>query len=134
MDLATLVKTTNAVASGTAFKGFIWEDFNIRRTALLRDDRRQRVGSGDPAVVGLDRWKTKPVAAGTVAQLMPSDTAAVGGRLQRQPVPAESHDRAAVAKTFTVGGGTLSARSGIDGDGERALRGDQRTARSTRSR
>ncbi len=30
VDLAALTKTTNSIASGTAFKGFIWEDFNIR--------------------------------------------------------------------------------------------------------
>src|SRR5262249_22881865 len=29
VNLATLVKTTNAIASGTAYKGFIWEDFTV---------------------------------------------------------------------------------------------------------
>ena len=83
VDLATLVKTTNSVASGTAFKGFIWEDFNIRgRLYFVTTDgnvwawRRRRRSSAC--------WKTKPVARGTVAQLVAERHPAVGGRLQRQ--------------------------------------------------
>jgi len=79
VDLATLTKTTNPVASGTAFKGFIWEDFTV--------DGRLYFVTTDGNVWGLATpttnpatWKRKPVAAGTVSQMLPSDTSLwVGG-------------------------------------------------------
>ena len=79
VDLATLTKTTNAVATGTAFKGFIWEDFIV--------DGRLYFVTTDGNVWGLATpstnpatWKRKPVAAGTVSQMLPSDTSLwVGG-------------------------------------------------------
>ena len=79
MDLATLTKTTNAVATGTAFKGFIWGNFII--------DGRLYFVTTDGNVWGLATpstnpatWKRKPVAADTVSQMLPSDTSLwVGG-------------------------------------------------------
>ena len=62
-----------SIASGTAYKGFIWEDFNA--------DGRLYFVTVDGNVWCLPTpasastcWKTKPVATGTVAQLMPSDS------------------------------------------------------------
>ena len=79
VNLATLVKTTNSVASGTAFKGFIWEDFNIDGRLYFVTTDGNVWGLATPSTTPAT-WKRKPVAAGTVAQMMPSDTSLwVGG-------------------------------------------------------
>ena len=44
VNLATLTKTTNSVASGTAFKGLHVGGLQHRGAPVLRDDRRQRLG------------------------------------------------------------------------------------------
>ena len=79
VNLATLAKTTNSVASGTAFKGFIWEDFNIDGRLYFVTTDGNVWGLATPTTTPAT-WKRKPVAAGTVAQMMPSDTSLwVGG-------------------------------------------------------
>jgi hypothetical protein len=106
VDLATLVKTTNTVASGSAFKGFVWEDFNIpgRLYFVTSDGNVWALATPSSASAA---WKTKPVSGGTVAQLLPGNNVLwVGGsngRLYQLDLTS-----GAVAKTLTIGSGTLS--------------------------
>jgi hypothetical protein len=106
VDLATLVKTTNTVASGSAFKGFVWEDFNIpgRLYFVTSDGNVWALATPSSASAA---WKTKPVSGGTVAQLLPANNVLwVGGsngRLYQLDLTS-----GAVAKTLTIGSGTLS--------------------------
>jgi outer membrane protein assembly factor BamB len=106
VNLTTLTKTTNTIASGTKYKGFIWEDFNV-------DGRLYFVTTDGnvwclPTPTSLTTcWKTKPVATGTVNQLMPSDSLLwVGG--SNGVLYQLDLTSGLVAKTFTVGSGTLA--------------------------
>ena len=66
MNLTTLTKTTNSIASGTAYKGFIWEDFNVDgRLYFVTIDGN--VWCLPTPASASTCWKTKPVATGTVA-------------------------------------------------------------------
>ncbi len=106
VDLTALTKTTNAVASGTAFKGFIWEDFNVDGRLYFVTTNGNVWCLPTPASASTC-WKTKPVAAGTVSQLVPSDTQLwVGG--SNGVLYQLSLTTGIVGKTFTVGAGTLA--------------------------
>jgi outer membrane protein assembly factor BamB len=106
VNLTTLGKTTNGIASGTAYKGFIWEDFNVDgRLYFVTTDGN--VWCLPTPVSASSCWKTKPVATGTVNQLMPSDSLLwVGG--SNGTLYQLNLTSGAVAKTFTVGTGTLA--------------------------
>ena len=106
VNLTALTKTTNAVASGTAFKGFIWEDFNVDgRLYFVTTDGN--VWCLPTPASASTCWKTKPVAAGTVSQLVPSDALLwVGG--SNGVLYQLSLTSGIVGKTFTVGAGTLA--------------------------
>jgi hypothetical protein len=106
VNLTTLAKTTNSIASGTAYKGFIWEDFNVDgRLYFVTTDGN--VWCLPTPASASTCWKTKPVATGTVAQLMPSDSLLwVGG--SNGTLYQLNLTSGLVAKTFTVGAGTLA--------------------------
>jgi len=106
VDLAALTKTTNSIASGTPFKGFIWEDFNTaaRLYFVTTDGNVWCLPTPSSASTC---WKTKPVASGTVNQMLLGDTYLwVGGSngtlYQLDPTSG------VVGKSFTVGAGTLA--------------------------
>ena len=106
VDLAALTKTTNSIASGTAYKGFIWEDFNIRGQLYFVTTDGNVWCLPNPSSVS-SCWKRKPVASGTVAQLLPSDTLLwVGG--SNGTLYQLNLTSGLVVKTFTVGAGTLA--------------------------
>ena len=104
VNLSTLTKTTNAVASGFAFKGFIWEDFTV--------DGRLYFVTTDGNVWGLATpttnpatWKRKPVASGTVSQMLPSDTALWVGGSDGNLYQVNLTTGALEGSSFAVGGG-----------------------------
>jgi outer membrane protein assembly factor BamB len=106
VNLTALTKTTNSVASGTAFKGFVWEDFNVDGRLYFVTTDGNVWCLPTPASVS-SCWKTKPVATGTVNQLMPSDSLLwVGG--SNGILYQLNLTSGIVAKTFTVGAGTLA--------------------------
>jgi outer membrane protein assembly factor BamB len=107
LDLNALTLTTNAVASGLTYTGFIWEDFyTLGRLYFVTTDGFVRA-LATPTSTSFD-WSTRPVAGGTVSQLLPGDTAMwVGGsdgRLYQLNLTTGAQEGAA----FVVGGGTLS--------------------------
>jgi len=104
VNLTTLTKTTNAVASGTVFKGFIWEDFTI--------DGRLYFVTTDGNVWGLATpttnpatWKRKPLASGTVSQMLPSDAALWVGGSDGSLYQVNLTTGALEGSSFAVGGG-----------------------------
>lgn len=109
VDLNALTKTTNSIAAGSAFKGFVWEDFNEAQAGRLyfvtTDGNVWALAT--PTSPAFD-WKTKPVAAGTVSELLPGLTALwVGGSdgwLYQLNLTTGAPEGAA----FVVGDGTLS--------------------------
>jgi hypothetical protein len=106
VDLTALTKTTNTIASGSAIKGFVWEDFTTaaRLYFVTTDGNVWCLPTPSAAVTC---WKTKPVATGSVAQLLPSTTSLwVGG--SNGTLYQLSLTTGAIQKTLTVGGGTLS--------------------------
>lgn len=106
VDLATLTKTTNTIASGSAFKGFVWEDSNLpgQLYFVTTDGNVWALASASSAST---LWKTKPVSAGTVAQLLTGNSSLwVGG--SNGVLYQLSLATGAVTKTLTVGAGTLS--------------------------
>ena len=106
IDLATptLADTTNAAASGTAFKGFVWEDFAVEeRLYFVTTDGNVwclQLPSTTPC------WKTKPVAAGTVSQILLGDGRLWAGGSDGK-IYQLSSATGVVETSFTVGGGTL---------------------------
>ena len=106
VNLTTLTKTTNSIASGTAYKGFIWEDFNVDgRLYFVTIDGN--VWCLPTPASASTCWKTKPLATGTVAQLMPSDSLLwVGG--SNGTLYQLNLTSGLVTRTFTVGAGTLA--------------------------
>jgi hypothetical protein len=106
VDLAALTKATNTIASGSALKGFVWEDFNLpgRLYFVTVDGNVWALPSSSASSV---LWKAKPVASGTVAQLLPANNSLwVGG--SDGTLYQLSLATGAVTKTLTVGAGTLS--------------------------
>jgi hypothetical protein len=106
VDLAALTKTTNTIASGSAFKGFVWEDFNLpgRLYFVTTDGNVWALAS---AAATSTLWKTKPVTGGTVAQLLPANSALwVGG--SNGVLYQLDLTSGAVTKTLTIGSGALS--------------------------
>ena len=92
------------VASGFAFKGFIWEDFTV--------DGRLYFVTTDGNVWGLATpttnpatWKRKPVASGTVSQMLPSDTALWVGGSDGNLYQVNLTTGALEGSSFAVGGG-----------------------------
>lgn len=122
IDLADAVTpyadTTNSAASGTAFKGFVWEDFGT--------DGRLYFVTTDGNVWCLvppsttPCWKIKPVASGTVGQMLISDLYAwVGGSDgQIYQIDLNGATAGTVSKTFTVGAGTLGLGPITTGTGD----------------
>jgi len=107
VNLNTLTLTTNTVASGLAYKGFIWEDFNtLGRLYFVTTDGFVRA-LATPTSSSF-AWSTRPVAAGTVSQILPGFTSLwVGGsngRLYQLNLTTGAQEGAA----FVVGAGTLS--------------------------
>jgi len=106
VDLSAPTKTTNSIASGTAYKGFIWEDFNVRGQLYFVTTDGNVWCLPTPASAS-SCGKRKPVAGGTVAQLLPSDTLLwVGG--SNGILYQLNLTSGLVVKTFTVGAGTLA--------------------------
>ena len=106
VNLTALTKTTNSIASGTAYKGFIWEDFNVDGRLYFVTTDGNVWCLATPASASTC-WKTKPVASGTVSQLVPSDTQLwVGG--SNGTLYQLNLTSGIVGKTFTVGAGTLA--------------------------
>jgi hypothetical protein len=106
VDLAALTKTTNTIASGSAFKGFVWEDFNTPgRLYFVTVDGNVWALASSSASSTL--WKTKPVSSGTVSQLLPGNFSLwVGG--SNGTLYQLNLTTGAVSKTLTIGAGTLS--------------------------
>ena len=107
VTLSTFSDTTNNAASGTTFKGFVWEDFETNPASKLY------FVTTDGNVWCLvppsttPCWKTKPVSGGTVSQMLISfDYAWVGG--SNGTLYQLSLLDGSIVKTFTVGGGTLA--------------------------
>jgi hypothetical protein len=99
--------TTNGVASGLVYKGFIWEDFNtLGRLYFVTTDGFVRA-LATPTSASF-AWSTRPVAGGTVSQLLPGFTSLwVGGsdgRLYQLNLTSGAQEGAA----FVVGAGALS--------------------------
>jgi outer membrane protein assembly factor BamB len=99
--------TTNTVASGLVYKGFIWEDFDtLGRLYFVTTDGFVRA-LATPTSSSF-AWSTRPVAAGTVSQLLPGFTSLwVGGsngRLYQLNLTTGAQEGAA----FVVGAGSLS--------------------------
>jgi hypothetical protein len=117
VNLATLGKTTNSVASGTAFKGFVWEDFNIAgRLYFVTTDGNVwglLTPTTNPAT-----WKRKPVAGGTVSQMLPSDVSLWVGGSDGDLYQLNLTSGLQEGSSFPVGGGTnpLSAVTTETGD------------------
>ena len=88
VDLATLTKTTNTIASGSAFKGFMWEDFNLAGQPVLRHDGRQRMGAGQ-RLLGLHAVEDEAGQRGHGGPAPACQQLDVGRRLQRRPLSAE---------------------------------------------
>jgi hypothetical protein len=79
VNLNALTKTTNTAASGTAFKGFVWEDFTTPNRLYFVTTNGNVWCLATPTT-GSATWKTKPVSGGSVSQLLPGTTSLwVGG-------------------------------------------------------
>lgn len=104
IDLTALTETTNGVAAGTAFKGFIWEDFTVSGKIYFVTTDGNVWCLPSPSS-GSQCWtKVKPVAAGTVNQMLPSDIYLwVGG--SNGTLYQLSLATGAIAKTYAVGSG-----------------------------
>ena len=117
-DVTPYADTTNSAASGTAFKGFVWEDFGT--------DGRLYFVTTDGNVWCLvppsttPCWKIKPVASGTVGQMLISDLYAwVGGSDGKiYQIDLNGATAGTVSKTFTVGAGTLGLGPITTGTGD----------------
>lgn len=110
VDLTTLTRTTNAVASGAAFKGFVWEDVNdagptVGRLYFVTTDGT--VWCLPDASSTSTCWTRKPVATGTVSQLLPGATSLWAGGSNGLLYQLDLVS-GAVTRTLTVGAGTLS--------------------------
>ncbi len=98
--------TTNSAASGTAFKGFVWEDFEVATGKIYFVTTDGNVWCLVPPST-TPCWKTKPVASGTVSQMLISfDYAWVGG--SNGTLYQLSLATGSIVKTFAVGAGTLT--------------------------
>jgi hypothetical protein len=106
VDLDALTRTTNPIASGTAFRGFVWEDFETAgRLYFVTADGNVWALASPTASSPL--WKRRPVAAGTVGQLLPGTGSLwVGG--SNGVLYQLSLASGSVTRTMTVGGGTLA--------------------------
>lgn len=107
VDLTALTRTTNAVATGLTYKGFIWEDFNtLGRLYFVTTDGFVRA-LATPTSSSF-AWSTRPVAAGTVAQILPGLTSLWAGGSDGRLYQLNLTTGAQEGSAFTVGGGTLS--------------------------
>jgi hypothetical protein len=109
VNLNALTLTQNNVAAGLVFKGFIWEDLNeslAGRLYFVTTDGFVRALATPTS--GSFAWSTRPVAGGTVAQLLPGFTSLwVGGsngRLYQLNLTTGAQEGSA----FVVGSGSLS--------------------------
>jgi len=106
VTVSTFTDTTNSAASGTAFKGFVWEDFELATGKIYFVTTDGNVWCLVPPST-TPCWKTRPVASGTVSQMLISDLYAwVGG--SDGTLYQLSLATGAVVKTFVVGSGTLT--------------------------
>jgi hypothetical protein len=106
VTLSTFSDTTNNAASGTAFKGFVWEDFELAFGKLYFVTTDGNVWCLQPPST-TPCWKTKPVAGGTVSQMLISfDYAWVGG--SNGTLYQLSLLDGSIVKTLAIGGGTLA--------------------------
>jgi hypothetical protein len=104
VDLNTLVETTNTAASGAAFKGFVWEDFGTPGRLYFVTTDGNVWCLVPPSTTPC--WKRRPVAAGTVSQMIISlDKAWAGG--SDGNLYQLNLGTGVVEKTFQVGFGTL---------------------------
>ena len=137
VDLAALTRTTNSIASGSAFRGIVWQDFNIADRLYFVTADGYLWCLPTPSS-GSQCWtKLKPVSGGTISQILPGDTwiwaggsdgslyqinlatglvdrsFAVGSGLGLGPVSTETADELYVAATngklykITLTGGSL---------------------------
>jgi hypothetical protein len=101
--------TQNTVAAGLVFKGFIWEDLNesmAGRLYFVTTDGFVRA-LATPTSSSF-AWSTRPVAGGTVAQLLPGFTSLwVGGNNGRM-YQLNLTTGALEGSPFVVGAGTLT--------------------------
>jgi len=106
VTVSTFADTTNTAASGTAFKGFVWEDFELATGKIYFVTTDGNVWCLVPPST-TPCWKTKPVSGGTVSQMLISDLYAwVGG--SNGTLYQLNLTTGAVDKTFAVGAGTLT--------------------------
>lgn len=106
VTLSSFADTTNAAASGTAFKGYVWDDFEPATGKIYFVTTDGNVWCLVPPST-TPCWKTKPVASGTVSQMLISDLYAwVGG--SNGTLYQLSLATGAVVKTLVVGTGTLT--------------------------
>jgi len=106
VNVSTFADTTNSAANGTAFKGFVWPDFETATGKIYFVTTDGNVWCLVPPST-TPCWKTKPVSGGTVSQMLISDLYAwVGG--SDGTLYQLSLATGAIVKTFVVGGGTLT--------------------------
>jgi hypothetical protein len=106
VNLNALTLTQNNVAAGLVYSGAIWEDFNTpNRLYFVTTDGFVRALATPTS--GSYAWSTRPVAAGTVAQLLPGFSSLwVGGsngRLYQLNLTTGTQEGSA----FVVGAGSL---------------------------
>jgi hypothetical protein len=108
-NLSALTQTLNTAASGTGFKGFVWEDFGIegRVYFVTTDGNVWCLDTLSNPSNSTPCWKTKPVSAGTVSQMMISDLYAWAGGSDGTLYQLNLTS-GIVVKTLVVGDGTLA--------------------------
>src|SRR5262249_18194787 len=122
MDLADSVTpyadTTNGAASGSAFKGFVWEDFNLEGRLYFVTVDGNVWCLVPPSTTPC--WKVKPVTGGTVGQILISDLYAWAGGSDGKiyQIVLTGASAGTIAKTFTVGAGTLGLGPITTGTGD----------------
>jgi hypothetical protein len=104
IDLNALTETSNSIAAGSAFKGFIWEDFNTQGKIFFVTTDGNVWCLPSPSS-GSQCWtKVKPVASGTVNQMMLGDTYLwVGG--SNGTLYQLTAATGAISKSYAVGSG-----------------------------
>jgi hypothetical protein len=106
LDLNTMVKTTNTVASGSAFRGIVWEDFTTAgRLYFVRANGF--VSALATPTSSSFAWNVRPVATGTVSALLPGTSVMwVGG--SNGTLYQLDLGNGAVDRSLAVGSGSLA--------------------------
>lgn len=107
VDLIALTKTTNNVGSGSAFRGFIWEDFSTPARLYFAQTNGFVRALATPTSSSF-AWSTRPVAAGTVAQLLLGLTSLWAGGSNGSLYQLNLTSGLQEGSAFVVGAGTQS--------------------------